>query len=440
MLYTAKEVFDRTVVDPTHMTAHMVAVNARAMVSALDHIPYGEMFAAPYQAMGAAAEYIVENTRKLGKPEWRLAANEATGQITQRAMDVPGLHPICKLVEFSPARETGDPVLLIAPMSGHWATLIRPSVQRMLDGGRRVYVTDWENARDLPASQRFDLDDYTDTLMKVFRFLGGSAHAIAICQPSVPLVMAVSLMEAAGDPNVPKSMILKGGPIDTRISPTEVNRLAEKRGIGWFEQNVISHVPLPYQGVGRPVYPGFLQLYGFMAMNMDRHLKAHREQFNNLVRGDHDSADKHREFYGEYKAVQDLAAEYFLPTVKRVFIEHHLAKGEMMYRGAIPVNPAAIRRVPVMTVEGEIDDITGIGQCASIHDLCSGLKPWQKSAMVQEGAGHYAIFSGGRYRNLIAPKELAFMDAMSRRNWRSGWRPEARPQMVAGGGSPVAPS
>jgi poly(3-hydroxybutyrate) depolymerase len=252
------------------------------------------------------------------------------------------------------------------------------------------------------------MSDYVDYLIAMMHRFKGDVHVMAVCQPSVPVLAAVSLMEARADPHVPRSMILMGGPIDTRISKTAVNDLAEKKGIAWFRRNVITSVPWPYPGYGRKVYPGFLQLTGFMSMNLDRHVNAHKDLFLHLVKGDGDSAEKHREFYDEYLAVMDLTAEFYLQTVEEVFVKHSLPQGALMHRGE-RVDPTAVRRVALMTVEGEKDDITGLGQCEAAHGLCASLPDSKKHHMVQLKVGHYGIFNGSRYRNDIVPEITAFI-------------------------------
>jgi poly(3-hydroxybutyrate) depolymerase len=249
----------------------------------------------------------------------------------------------------------------------------------------------------------FDLDDYVDYVISMLHFLGGDCHVIAVCQPSVPVLAAVARMEADGDPYVPHSMVLMGGPIDTRVNPTAVNTLAEGRGLEWFRRNVITKVPFPNPGFMRDVYPGFLQLHGFVSMNLDRHLEAHRNLFQHLISGDGDSAQKHREFYDEYLAVMDLCAEFYLQTVDTVFIRHALPKGHMTHRG-IPIDPAAIRRVALMTVEGEHDDISGVGQTEAAHALCANVPPSRKVHWLQPDVGHYGVFNGTRFRAEIVPR------------------------------------
>jgi poly(3-hydroxybutyrate) depolymerase len=307
-------------------------------------------------------------------------------------------------------------------MSGHHATLLRGTVEAFLPF-YDVYITDWIDARLMPLSAGgFDLDDYIDYLVAICETLsqdnsGAPLHTIGVCQPAVPLFAAVALMEAADNPHVPASMTLMGGPIDTRRSPTKVNLLAQERGSQWFRNNCISTVPLGYHGAGREVYPGFLQLAGFMAMNIDRHVNAHIELFSHLVEGDGDSAEKHREFYDEYLSVMDLTAEFYLQTVDTVFVKHTLPKGEMTHRG-VKVDPSAIRRVALLTVEGENDDISGAGQTLAAHDLCRNLPASMQADYLQEKVGHYGVFNGSRFRNQVVPRILDF-HGMGRSSVRS---------------------
>jgi poly(3-hydroxybutyrate) depolymerase len=293
-------------------------------------------------------------------------------------------------------------------MSGHYATLLRGTVETFLPT-HEVFITDWVDARLVPVSAgSFDLDDYVDYVIAMLRFLGPDVHVMAVCQPSVPVIAAIARMEAEDDPKAPRSMTLMGGPIDTRVSPTQVNVLAEKRGIDWFRRHCIVKVPLPNPGFLRDVYPGFLQLAGFMAMNIDRHLEAHGEMFKHLVEGDGDSAEKHRDFYDEYLAVMDLTAEFYLQTVDTVFVKHQLPKGEMMHRGK-PVDLTAIRRVGLMTVEGEKDDISGVGQTEAAHRLCPNIPDERRAHWMQPKVGHYGVFNGSRFRREIAPRIADFI-------------------------------
>ncbi len=307
-------------------------------------------------------------------------------------------------------------------MSGHYATLLRGTVEAFLPN-HDVYITEWVDARLVPlADGHFDLDDYIDYLISILHSLGGNCHLVAVCQPSVPVLAAVARMEAEGDPYVPHSMTLMGGPIDTRVNPTAVNKLAEYRGIDWFRRNVITKVPFPHPGVMRDVYPGFLQLNGFVTMNLDRHLDAHKDLFFNLVKGDGDSAQKHREFYDEYLAVMDLTAEFYLQTVETVFVKHRLPKGEMTHRG-VRIDPSAIKRVALLTIEGENDDISGLGQTEAAHKLCVNIPPDRKAHYMQPGVGHYGVFNGSRFRSEIAPRIADFVLTSQMTNVR---RPKPR--------------
>jgi poly(3-hydroxybutyrate) depolymerase len=292
--------------------------------------------------------------------------------------------------------------------------LLRGTVEAFLPN-HEVYITDWANAATVPLTAgRFDLDDYIDYVRLMLGLLGPDTHVLAVCQPSVPVLAAVSLMEADKDPDAPSSMVLMGGPIDTRINPNAVNTLAVDRGVDWFRNHVITKVPFPHAGFMRDVYPGFLQLHGFVSMNLDRHIEAHHNLFLHLVKGDGDSAHKHREFYDEYLAVMDLAAEFYLQTVDTVFVRHALPKGEMISRGR-RIEPQAITRTALMTVEGENDDISALGQTEAAHRLCSSLSDDMRVHYVQPGVGHYGVFNGSRFRSEIAPRIADFVLSHGRR-------------------------
>ena len=361
----------------------------------------------------AACEVFERTTRRYDKPSFRISSTSIGGIDVDVTEETVWAEPFCRLVHFkrdvSDEQRAADPrVLLVAPMSGHFATLLRGTVETLLPD-HEVYITDWTDARDVPVmAGNFDLDDYIDYLVAMFRHFGGDVHVFAVCQPSVPVLAAIALMEADDDPAVPHSMILAGGPVDTRVSPTEVNRLAERKGTNWFRNNVVTSVPWPNPGAGRMVYPGFLQLTGFMTMNLDRHVNAHKDLFRHLVRGDGDSAEKHREFYDEYLAVMDLTSEFYLQTIDTVFVRHALPKGEMTHRGR-PVDPSCISRVALMTIEGEKDDITGLGQCRAAHGLCSSLADDDRLHYECPGVGHYGIFNGRRFRSDIAPRVAQFI-------------------------------
>jgi len=361
--------------------------------------------------ISAGAELFERLTRRYGKPAFRLDDIHVDGLVYPILEEVVWSQPFCNLLHFArpdfTAGASQPKLLIVAPMSGHYATLLRGTVEAFLPHFD-VYITDWVDARMVPlALGPFDLDDYIDYLREILVHLGPGVHTIGVCQPSVPLIAATALMEADGAASAPASMTLMGGPVDTRRSPTEVNKLAEKRGVEWFRRNCLHTAPFPYPGVGREVYPGFLQLSGFMAMNIDRHVTAHLEMFQHLVSGDGDSAEKHREFYDEYLAVMDLAAEYYMQTIETVFVRHALPKGEMTHRGR-PVDLTAIRRCGLLSVEGEKDDISGVGQTVAANELCANIPDSRKHYYLAQGVGHYGVFNGSRFRELIAPRIRAF--------------------------------
>lgn len=365
------------------------------------------------KSIAAGCELFERTTRRYGKPDWGLYDTEVNGVRVPVEVKTVWERPFCRLLYFDrgltqPLRAPQPRVLLVAPMSGHYATLLRGTVEAFLPG-HEVYITDWADARMVPLAEgRFDLDDYVDYVIEMMHALGGNVHVVAVCQPSVPVLAAVAVMEAEKDPYFPTSMTLMGGPIDTRRNPTAVNELAEKKGINWFRSHVISKVPFPHPGFMRNVYPGFLQLTGFMSMNLDRHMDAHKDLFANLVKGDGDLVDKHVEFYDEYLAVMDLTAEFYLQTVDQVFVKHTLPKGQMKHRGK-PVDPSRVTRVALMTVEGEKDDISGLGQTEATHDLCTAIPDTRRVHYVQKGVGHYGVFNGSRFRSEIVPRISDFM-------------------------------
>jgi poly(3-hydroxybutyrate) depolymerase len=358
-------------------------------------------------------ELFERSTRRYHKPEWGIDSTTVGGERVAVNIKSVWQRPFCRLLHFErafvrPPRRPQPKLLIVAPMSGHYPTLLRGTVETFLPN-HDVYITEWIDARMVPLAEgRFDLDTYIDYIISMLHALGGDVHVIAVCQPSVPVMAAVALMEADNDPDVPHSMVLMGGPIDTRINPNAVNDLAERRGLNWFRNHVITKVPFPHPGMMRDVYPGFLQLHGFMSMNLDRHIEAHHNLFLHLVKGDGDSAQKHREFYDEYLAVMDLAAEFYLQTVDTVFIRHALPKGQMMHRDR-RVDPAAIERVALMTVEGENDDISSVGQTEAAHALCVNIPDENKVHYLQPSVGHYGVFNGSRFRAEIAPRIADFV-------------------------------
>lgn len=366
------------------------------------------------RSAAAACHVFERTTRRYDKPKFGITSTTVDGEKLAVTEEVVWQRPFCKLVRFkrsTPASGNNldhPRLLLVAPMSGHYATLLRGTVETFLPT-HDVYITDWQNARDVAMSEgSFDLDDYIDTIADIFRHFEGDINVFAVCQPSVPVLAAIAYMEEIGDPCVPHALMVAGGPIDTRRSPTAVNRLAEEKGTDWFRNNVISTVPWPAPGYGRQVYPGFLQLTGFMTMNLDRHMNAHKDLFLHLVHGDGDGVEKHEEFYDEYLAVMDLTAEFYLQTIETVFVEHHLPRGQFFHRNK-RIDLGAIRNVALMTIEGENDDITGKGQCSAAIDLCSSIPLSRKQHFECPKVGHYGIFNGSRFRSEIAPRMSQFI-------------------------------
>lgn len=363
--------------------------------------PFSYMGGGP--VLASALEVFAHAAAPRGKPAFGLTETRIKGKTVAVNEEIVLQKPFGQLKRFVRAGREGDPKLLIvAPMSGHYATLLRGTVERMLPG-HDVYITDWRDARSVPtAAGRFDLDDYVDYLIEFMEEIGPGAHMLAVCQPSVPCYAAVCLMSADKNPCRPKTLTLMGGPIDTREAPTAVNLTATQRPHSWFSQNVIATVPYSYPGAGRKVYPGFLQLGGFMSMNLGNHMMSHYEMFKHLVRGDDTSADATKEFYEEYRSVCDMTAEFYLQTIDVVFQNHSLPKGEMMHRGR-RVDPAAIRDVALLAIEGERDDISGLGQTKAALTISTKLPAAKKQYYMAEGAGHYGIFNGSKWREKIAP-------------------------------------
>lgn len=402
MLYSLYEM-QHSAVAPFRFVADQGQMLFRSPYNPLSYTPGGRVLA-------AAFDMFEHTTRRYGKPRFGLDFTEIEGKQVRVEEEIVHRRTFGQLKRFvRDVRRPSDPkVLLVAPMSGHFATLLRGTVEALLPD-HDVYITDWRDARDIPLFEGdFDLDDYIDYVMGWLQDIGPGAHVIAVCQPAVPVYAAVSLMEQCKDPASPLTMTLMGGPIDTRRNPTAVNNLATTRPLSWFEQNVLTHVPPPNAGVMRKVYPGFLQLAGFMSMNLGDHLMKHHEFFNHLVEGDGESADATRGFYEEYRSVMDMTAEFYLQTIETVFQTHALPKGEMMHRD-MPVDPAAIRRTAILCVEGERDDISGIGQTKAALDLATGLDPDRKAYFMAPQVGHYGIFNGRRWREVIAPEVKAFI-------------------------------
>ena len=402
MIYYAYE-FQRQLAQPVRVWA-----NAIEQASSSPYNPFAETWFG--KSITAGAEIVTRLTRDYGKPAFGLPTTEIAGEAVAVNEEILVRKPFCQLLRFRRDTTRRDPkVLLVAPMSGHYATLLRGTVEALLPD-HDVHITDWIDAREVPLTLgNFDLDDYIDYVIEFCRYLGPDVHVIAVCQPSVPVVAAASLMAQAKDPRQPRSLTLMGGPIDTRISPTVPNDLAMRNSMMWFRQNVISTVPFNYPGAMRRVYPGFVQLVSFITMNLDRHVNAHVRQFEHLIKGDDDSADSHRRFYDEYLAVMDLSAEYYLQTIQVVFKEHLLPRGEWVSRGR-KIDPSAIETA-LMTVEGELDDISGLGQTKAAHALTPHIPGARHVHWEQPRVGHYGIFNGRKWREQIMPRVRDFIRA-----------------------------
>jgi len=365
----------------------------------------------------AGADLFANITRRYPKPAWGIDKTTVNGVEVRVRENVVWQSPWCKVIQFdrdmADMRRAGklalDPaVLIVAPLSGHYATLLRGTVEAFIPD-HAVFVTDWTNARDVPMLEgRFDLDDYIDHIRQMLTALGPRPHVVAVCQPGPPVLAAAALMAEDNDPSRPASMTMMGSPIDARLSPTVTNRLAEEKPFTWFESNMIYTVPPPHPGAMRRVYPGFVQLASFLSMNLQRHQDAHWRYFQDLVKGDGDHAEQHLEFYDEYLSVLDLTEEFYLQTIDVVFQRHLLPKGEMMHRDRL-VKPQAITDIALMTVEGENDDISGIGQTQAAHALCSALPDSFKVDYVQPHVGHYGVFNGRRFREEIYPRVRDFV-------------------------------
>ncbi|MCA1246016.1 polyhydroxyalkanoate depolymerase [Massilia sp. MS-15] len=402
MLYQLHEM-QRSFLNPLMQWADASSKLFSNPVSPFAHTPFAQRIAAGYELMYRLG-------KDYEKPAFGIKSvriGDADVGIMERTVVEK---PFCKLLHFK--KDLSDQafaalqqpsVLVVAPLSGHHATLLRDTVRALLVE-HDVYITDWIDARMVPLSQGpFHLDDYIYYVQDFIRHLGPDVHVISVCQPTVPVLAAIALMATNKDPKLPKTMTMMGGPIDPRKSPTAVNDLAVEKPFSWFENTVIYSVPGNYPGFGRKVYPGFLQHAGFIAMNPGRHAQSHREFYQHLVRGDDDSAEAHRQFYDEYNAVLDMPAEYYLETIKTVFQEHRLPKGTWEVGGQL-VRPQDIKTVALFTVEGELDDISGLGQTRAAHDLCTGIPPEMHQEFVAPKCGHYGIFSGRRWREIICPK------------------------------------
>jgi poly(3-hydroxybutyrate) depolymerase len=361
------------------------------------------------RAIAAGAELFERTTRRFAKPIFNLDITKIAGDPVAVEEEIVMTKPFCRLLHFKRAAERNDPrVLIVAPMSGHHSTLLRGTVEAMLPD-HDIYITDWQNARDVPlALGKFDLEDYITYVMDFVRKLGPETHLLAVCQPAVPVLCAAALLAEMDDPAQPRSMTLMGGPIDTRFAKTIVTEVGEKRPMEWFRNTVIHALPFYYPGAYRLVYPGFIQLNGFVSMNVERHVGEHIKLFRHLVVGDGDSATAHRKFYDEYLSVMDVTAEFYLQTVERVFKNHDLAEGRFTWHGQ-RVKPEEIRKTALLTVEGELDDISAPGQTRPALDLCSNLPAHLKKAHLQIGVGHYGIFNGRKWRESVLPVVRKFI-------------------------------
>jgi poly(3-hydroxybutyrate) depolymerase len=409
MLYQLHEL-QRSMLTPLMQWADASAKLFSNPVSPFAHTPFSQRIAAGYELMYRLG-------KDYEKPAFAIDTIEIDGATVGIIEHTVVTKPFCRLLHFKKNLSDVDTaalkqpkVLLVAPLSGHHATLLRDTVRGMLPG-HDVYITDWTDARMVPLSAGpFHLDDYIYYVQDFIRMLAPDLHVISVCQPTVPVLAAISLMASQHDDKLPKTMTMMGGPIDPRKSPTAVNDLATEKPFSWFENTVIYAVPANYPGYGRKVYPGFLQHAGFIAMNPRRHAQSHREFYEHLVKGDDEPAESHRQFYNEYNAVLDMPAEYYLDTIKTVFQEFSLPKGTWEVGGQL-VRPQDITTVALMTVEGELDDISGAGQTQAAHDLCSGIPENMKQDFVAPKCGHYGIFSGRRWREIIAPKIGEFIKA-----------------------------
>ena len=388
---------------PARQLARFGAGFARAM-------DLGDFTPQPLRQFGAACNLLADSALSHYRPDYGFRSARIGNDVVGVTEEVRFETPFGALLRFRKDTDIQQPrVLVVAPMSGHFATLLRGTVAVLLPD-HDVYITDWKNARDVPLSDgTFGFDEYVDHLIRFMEVLGEGSHMIAVCQPAVAALAATAVMAEHGNKAQPRSLTLMAGPIDTRQNPTKVNELAKSRTIEWFEKNLIAKVPWRYKGAFRQVYPGFLQLTAFMTMNLDRHMNAHIGQFRALACGDVVASDAHTKFYNEYNAVMDLPAEFYLETVKRVFQDHDLPLGKLTWHGE-KVKPEAIRRTALLTVEGERDDICAIGQTMAALDLCSGIRVSQKRHHLQTGVGHYGVFSGSRWAREVYPKVRAMIE------------------------------
>ena len=396
-----------------HELQYAAIAPIRAMAKASKHLhrnPFNMISYTPYgRGVAAACELVERTTNRYGKPQFEI------GSVKIGSRDVPieeerlARKPFAKLIHFKKRiREKQPKMLIVAPMSGHHATLLRGTVEALLPH-MDVYITDWKDARYVPLGKgEFTLESYIEYVIDFIKELGPDTHVLAVCQPAVPVLIAAAVLGEHDKKAAPRSMTLIGGPIDARKSPTKVNELAKKHSLDWFERNVITHVPFNYPGFGRKVYPGFLQLTGFMSMNMERHVDAHVKLFENLIKGDGDSAASHKKFYDEYLSVADLPAQFYLDCIEQVFQKHLLPKGQFKYKGKL-VKPEKITKTALLTLEGELDDISGPGQTQAAHVICKNIPKTKRKDHVQKGVGHYGIFNGSKFRKFVVPVITEFV-------------------------------
>lgn len=406
MLYELHE-WRRKILTPFSTWAQATSQLFSNPYSPLSYTVYSRRLAASYDLLYRLGKHYE-------KPAFGIHSTVVDGAEVPVQELVARQKPFCRLLHFErelpPGRRPDPRVLVVAPLSGHHSTLLRDTVRTLLPT-HDLYITDWTDARIVPLSQGpFHLDDYVDYVIEFLDTIGPGAHVISVCQPTVPVLAAVSLMASRGDPALPRTMTMMGGPIDTRRNPTEVNTLAMRKPLDWFRNNVIFKVPSTYPGYLREVYPGFLQHAGFVAMNPGRHVTSHWEYYQDLIKGDQDDVESHRRFYDEYNAVLDLPAQYYLDTIRIVFQEHRLPQGTWDVRGE-RVAPESIRNVALFTIEGELDDISGSGQTQAAHDLCRGIPESERRHLTAIGVGHYGIFSGRRWREMISPQIAQFIRA-----------------------------
>lgn len=405
MLYSAYET-GRMLLTPLRMAAR----SSRTFTSHMFPFPLDAGYG---RVTDAVMELLDDALRDRAKPDWGIAATEIDGEQVGVTIEEVASRPFCSLVRFRRCTARSDPkVLIVAPLSGHFATLLRDTVRALLPA-HDVWITDWKDAAGVPLLEGgFDLDDYMEYVLDFMRLMGPGHTVVAVCQPAPIVIAAVSLLAQWRDPAQPSSMVLMGGPVDTSAADTMPTRLAVEREMSWFETRCITLVPPFYPGAARRVYPGFLQLGAFIAMNADRHIDAHLRMFRHLVVGDGESAEAHRRFYDEYLAVMDVTADYYLQTLKRVFRERWLATGRFVWRGH-EVRPDSIARTALMTVEGELDDISAPGQTLAAHGICAGIPRERRRTHLQRGVGHYGIFNGRRWREQIAPEVADFIRTMA---------------------------